>query len=287
MKVLLYFFLLTGTALARDDHTSAWTGVRKQKGIGACHAFATTALVEALYSEIHGRNIDLSEADVFARSFFGKDQKAAINGLSSRLSSSIGLGAEYLDENQGGYVDDDFELIKKSGIQLEEESPYKSLLRFLDSIRDSVVDRRKELDRTSYLRDNRPFILETVSSHRSQLESFYQSTPTSEAVADLLSGYRVHRIDLPGGSEEKIRILKSHLSCRPLAISVHSRALRSTATGMHAVVLRGYAEKKFLIRNSWSGEGESSANMQKLAPYIERAFVLTEKDRRFPRRDCP
>jgi hypothetical protein len=287
MKFLAFIFFVSGMATAGVDHSASWTGVRKQQGLGACHAFATTALVEALYSEVHGQNIDLSEADVFAKSYFGKNQSASLQGLEWIISGAIGLGLDYLNENQGGYVDDDFALIQRSGIKAEDENPYKGLTALLDAVHDSVKDYRKDLNRTSHLRDHRPAVLEMTKALRPKIEEMYASTPTSFEVAQLLSKYRVHRIDLPRGSEEKIQVLKSYLSCRPVAISIQSQALKSMTSGMHAVVLRGYKKKKFLIRNSWSGKGKSSGKMKKLAPFIERAFVLTEANRTTPKRDCP
>jgi Papain family cysteine protease len=280
MKFIFIYLLLTSFAQGREDHSALWSGVRNQKSIGSCHAFASTAMVEALYSEVHGQNIDLSEADVFAKYVFGETLSLAEESVKRRIRSAISFNLSEIDSDQGGYIDDDINLMKKSGIKSELDSPYDRLLKLFKDMRSTADSRSAE--------KNPALAVEKfVSIHQQELSTFYQSGAETESVKDLLSRFKIYRIPLDHDQEGNKALILSYLSCRPVGISISPRALGSNEDGSHAVVLRGFTEDKFLIRNSWSGKGASSGKMSKILPGISRAWVLMESNRREPQKNCP
>ena len=312
------------------DHKKLWpdNSIRQQCNTGACHSFATVSLVEAMHKKLKGEYIDLSERDLFSQHFGASTEAEAkklverhIN-VAKRAGRDLGHWVERLKNQErlngwtpsktlkhyaqnyqlfqeGGYVDEDFLILRNSGICREEELPFswysggeqgQEALVCLRQARSDIIQHIGECKvngtysiraANSFCRDIEKIlsnkevyaglvndVTAQCSKQRKEIRSFSKTLS--------LKKKRPH-LKLERTREE----INRYLSCQPLAMDVkgYSNLLNGedkVGHSVHAVVLSGYDCKsdEYLFRNSWGGKTQDRIPATEVLKNLETYYLL-------------
>ena len=271
-----------------------WRHNEYQGDIGACHIFATVALIEAEYWRSTGQFIDLSERDLFLR-HYSNGARSSSEIIADQL---IAATQKKLPQNfnEAGNVDRDFDLAKKYGIASERELPYDSYfstdiamaVRSLRHNRDQLSLEANQLKRTKQWSSS-------VAQHKIQ-QSHDQLSRINKALAlphstvtrgwtqKWLTGYQIKRVKPKTSSQAKSLII-SRLAHRPVAVDlsnsteIASNSQRfSTSYTRHSLVVSHYnpTTDQFTIRNS-TRKGSTKVSADILSRGTYKLYYLEKK----------
>jgi hypothetical protein len=282
MKILLlaFIFLLSFSALAVSDFSSYWSGIPRQKMLFSCHTFVTTGLIEALYAEVYKKQIDLSEADLFGRHFFGSEEEG-LNFLYQQYQNPQDVVDTEFAQKQRGDIIPNLEIIQNYGIKMESELPYILASDLMNRIHTDLKKMKKQ--RTPNAWQN------FVNAQSKVIKAIFQPTGTSEFIREFISGYRVWQMPMYFDIEQRKEMFLSYLSCRPMSISFPVRIMRPNSGGSHVIIARGIdaTGTRILTRDSANIVGNNSVDLDLLIRNAEEISMLLEADQSGPARDCP
>jgi hypothetical protein len=312
------------------DYTNLWPvdSIRQQCNTGACHSFATTSLVEALYKKYLGSYIDLSERDLFAQHFGASDEKEAQRlvrqhlDMAKRAGRDLGHWVDRLEKQEklngwtatqtleyyanqyelyqgGGYVDQDFNLLRQEGICYERELPFSwfsgqeqgqnalSCLRqarfdVIKFVGECKVDDTYSINKVDEFCQNVEKILEDKSIYAGLItEASKLCLKQRKEVKSFVRSLSLKKKSPKGSTDKTRNELHRYLSCQPLAMDVkgYSEILNGAdrpGHGLHAVALAGYDCKtdEYIIRNSWGAAGYDRVPAQKILEALDTYYVF-------------
>ena len=267
MKWFILFsliYLSPGTLSAKDY----WKHSEQQGSVGACHAFATIALVEAEYWRTTGKFINLSERDLFLR-HYSKGFSSSSDMITHQLRSATKKKLPH-DYNEPGHINHDFAFVKKYGIASERELPYDPLfsngvamaIKRLRHQRDQLATEASQLKKTRQWSDS--VAQQKIQQSSEQLKGVNKaltpphSTHTSNWTRKWLANYKIRQLK-PKTSTQAKSLIISQLSHRPVAVDVtnftelssHAQHYSSTYS-RHSLVVSHYnpTTDHFTIRSS-------------------------------------
>lgn len=304
VKFIFIIFLIS-TVKAADcddwpslDHTNLWpeNSIRDQGYVGSCHSFAQASLFEAKYKQLTGKNIDISEADMFQEHY--RNNKA----ISSQVYDHNDNYNEMMGE--GGWEHIDFEIIRNMGVCTERAKPYNTLHGQLSNWRqerDQLRNRLKQCPMPSFFDTLKEVYnvtqdsVKVVSKLNEDLKSSNELSCMEErhmtrSFARKLSPYTAYKNSYwtdKGFNND----LMNWLKCGPITIGVKGYGsilggnVPSGHEGGHAVAIAGYdcKTKKFKIRNSWGGNSYDEIDSKLLLDNIFSIHTISQTD---PNKKC-
>ena len=246
--------------------------------MGACHAFATLALVEAEYWVTTGNHVNLSERELFIRHYTnGFDSSSELITSQLHTATQKKLPTHY---NESGHITDDFKLLKQYGVASERECPYSPIFR--NGIGMSMKRLRHQRDTLSSeaitLKNSRSWsksiAQQKILFHQSKLRGVDQafqlpsSTKTRVWTRHWLADYQLRSKTPKTTPLAKAQIIEQ-LTRHPVAVDVSnfSELMNSsrytTNYTRHSLVVSHYdkATDQFTIRSSThKGSTKVSAN---------------------------
>ncbi|PQJ27905.1 C1 family peptidase [Rubritalea profundi] len=290
MNWLILYICLSSGALSAKDY---WKHSEQQGLVGACHAFATVALVEAEYWRTTGKFINLSERDLFLRHYsksFSSSSQMIAHQL--KISTQKKLPKDY---NEAGHIDHDFALAKKYGIASERELPYNPL--FSNGVAMAVKRLRHQRDQlateASQLKKARQWS-DSVAQHKIQQSheqlkginkalALPNSTHTRDWTRKWLANYKLRQLK-PKTSTQAKSLIISQLTHRPVAVDVtnftelssHAQYFSSTYS-RHSLVVSHYkpTTDQFTIRSS-THKGSTNVSADALSRGTYQLYYLVK-----------
>lgn len=245
-----------------------WKHNAQQGNVGACHAFATVALVEAEYWRATGKWINLSERDLFLR-HYSKGFSSSSEMIAHQLKAATQKKLPQ-DYNEAGHIKQDFSLAKKHGIASERELPYSPI--FSNGVNMTLKRLRLQRDKLStestLLKEAQQWS-DTVAQHKIQQSrhklkgvnktlSLPSSTPTRAKIRAWLTNYQLKQ-SKPKTTPQAKSLIISQVTRHPVAVDVtnftelSSQAQYFSASyTRHSLVVSHYdsVTDKFTIRSS-------------------------------------
>ena len=288
--LVVLIFLCPSTLTARDY----WKHIENQGEIGACHIFATVALIEAEYWRTTGQFIDLSERDLFIR-HYSNGARSSNEIIADQLLAATQKKLPH-NFNEAGYIDRDFVLAKKYGIASERELPYDSYFRTdipmavrnLRLYRDQLSLEASQLKLTKQW--SRSEAQNKIQHSHAQLSrvskalALPDSTVTRGWTRKWLTEYKVKRIK-PKTSAQAKSLIISEIAHRPVAVDltnsteITSNSRRySTSYTRHSLVVSHYNPdtNQFTIRNS-TCKGSTKVSADSLSRGTYQLYYLEKK----------
>lgn len=312
------------------DHKGLWPedSIRQQCDTGSCHSFATVSLIEALHKKEKDEFIDLSERDLFSQHFGASNEKEAEDLVEEHLDVAKRAGrdlgqwikrferqkklngwtpqqtlehyaSQYRLLQEGGYVDQDFNLLRNEGICKESELPFswfsagekgQEALNCLRQARFDVIKYVGEckingtystgavekfckgVEKVLEEKDVYAGLITEVSKicleERKKTKSFVKT----------LSLKKKQPRNTPNKTKEEFH---RYLSCQPMAMDIkgYSNILNGVdkpGHGLHAVALAGYDCKsdEYIVRNSWGAGGYDRLPAEKVMANIQTYYII-------------
>ena len=299
MRPVKWLILLSLISFSSSTLNAAeyWKHSEQQGKVGACHAFATVALIEAEYWRATGKFINLSERDLFLR-HYSKESSTSSEVILQQLKAATEKKLPE-DYNEAGYISRDFALAKKHGIASERELAYNPL--FSNGVTMTINRLRHERDQlsteSSQLKDTHKWS-DSVAQQKIQ-QSYKQlkgvtksltlphSTDTRIWTQKWLTQYKLKEVKPKTSSQAKSLII-SQLAHRPVAVdltnftelSSQSQHFSSTYT-RHSLVVSHYIPDtdQFSIRSS-THKGSTTVSAEALSRgayqlyYLEKNIAL-------------
>lgn len=248
-----------------------WKHKQTQGNVGACHTFATVALVEAEYWKTTGKHINLSERELFVRHVTrGYTSTEAMLQKQLELSTESLLPSFY---KESGFISKDFQLLKKHGVASEKELPYSPLFSSGVSAtfsqirhqRDALTREARQLKSTKQW--NQRVKQERISSYHSKINksstrkvlTVKENGKTHREIKNFLGNYDLRKVVASSANKTKQQII-AQLKYRPVAVDIaglhklYPSASKTAAAlhGRHSLVISGYdaSKNQFIVRNS-------------------------------------
>lgn len=313
------------------DHTNLWpqSSIRQQCDTGSCHSFATISLLEAKHKQLKNEYIDLSERDLFYQHFGAENEKQAKKmidahlDMAKRAGRDLGNWVKKLEEKkalnpgwnavstlkyfannyqyhqEGGYVDQDFNLIINNGICEESELPFTWFKnqeegeRALTCLREA---RKQIIEEVGECKINDQYSLHKVNKLCRDVQEvledkgIYQGLITNASKTCLEQRKNVRRFAKSLRFKKREPRIKpedtrnefhEYLRCQPIAIDVknYSNILSGVDRPghvIHAVVIAGYDCEldQFIVRNSWGAKGYDRVPASKIIDGLQNYYFL-------------
>lgn len=266
MKWIILYSILSfcSSSLSAKNY---WKHSEQQGKVGACHAFATIALVEAEYWVATGKHINLSERDLFIRHYTsGYTSTSAFISSHLRAAAKTKLPAHY---KESGHISNDFDLAKRHGVASERELPYSPIFR--NGLSMSVKRLRFQRDAIyadiRSLKKSQTWSASTteqkIQQHHAKLRGLDKAfqlpsnTKTREWTRNWLAGYQLMR-STPKTTPLAKKLIIEQLAHHPVAVDVSnfSELMNSshytTNYTRHSLVVSHYDKStdQFTIRSS-------------------------------------
>ena len=263
-------------APARADLSGQFADApRKQGKIASCHTFVAVALIEAAYFRQYGRQVRLSEADLFVR----RNAAPALPYLRARDSGMVRPDLRYALNH--GVMPGDF--------YAEFEARYhafeKRFFKFLDR-KSSVIDELLPESATPEANAAREKIRQDVEDFSVDGESFFKFIGAAARSAVKKDAVKCDEARVAGYLERRLN------AGIPVGVGLNSGWTKDPAWrrgsngpgGSHYFVVSGYdrsaAGAVFHTRNTWSEEAGGSPDLsgQDLCEIFGMSWVETPSD---------
>lgn len=285
---LSFLICLISSSLRAKDY---WNHSEQQGRVGACHAFATVALVEAEYWRATGKWINLSERDLFLR-HYSKGFSSSSQMIAHQLEAATHKKLPQ-DYNEAGHISHNFALAKKHGIASERELPYNPI--FSNGVNMAINRLRVQRDKLSteaaLLKKTQKWS-DTVAQHKIQQSqhklkgvnkalSLPSSTRTRDKTRAWLANYQLKQFK-PKTTPRAKSFIISQVTQHPVAVDVtnftelssHAQYF-STSYTRHSLVVSHYdpATDQFTIRSS-THKGSTKVSADALSRGTYQVYYL-------------
>lgn len=333
------FVLMSFASIAGDkcqsyksiDHTKLWPedSIRTQCNTGSCHSFATVSLVEAMHKKVNDEYIDLSERDLFSQHFGAKDEEDAKRlikqhlDMAKRAGRDLGDYVARLEEKnllekgwtaqkaleyyangyelfqEGGYINEDFNLLKRDGICEESELPFSWFntgeegQRALGCLRQARFDVIKyvgeckvkgtySLSKVKKFCNGVSMVLEDKEIYDGLITKASELCKTQRKSIKSFAKSLSLKTKSPRNNVDKTREeLHRYLSCQPMGMDIkgYSNILNGVAKkghDLHAIAVAGYDCQKdeYIIKNSWGSTGYDRVPAEKMLDNLQQYYII-------------